>query len=207
MACHPKDLLHAVHQGIACVLIASLVCDHLESKMPDITLKQLDTELATDVFKHYKKWCTAKGASVTACSHRFSAQRFSKDQWSSCPELGSVYKAAVVKSMMFWCYDFLQERDVGIVGGDLRIQTMYAFAKFQSLIDSNGPFFDADTTRQVVGVCRKGLLLYQKLAGKDAARTDGRRTFKIIPKFHSCLELTFYIEESHRNPRCLVWQL
>lgn len=196
-----QDILHSVHQGIACVLIASLVCAHLESKKPSITLKELDEALSKDVYKYYRAWCSNKGALVTGCSHRFSAARFGKEKWADCPELGSVYKAAVVKSMMFWCADFLKERDMGITDGDLRVHTMHAFAKFQLLIDQNGPFFDPDTTKQVVKVCRRGLVLYQQLAGIDKQRTDGRRSYKITPKFHSVLELTIYIQESNRNPR------
>ena len=103
--------------------------------------------------------------------------------------------------MMYWCADFLKEHDATVEGGELRIHCTYAFAMFQSLIDTNGPFFDQATTKQVVQVCRKGLLLYQRLVGLDKERQDGRRTYKIIPKFHSCFELSFYIEETNRNPR------
>ena len=188
------------------MLIAALICDHLECKSPQITLRELDETLSKDVFKHYRRWCKNKGNLATPCSHRFSAQRFGKEKWASYPELASVYKAAVVKTMMYWCSDFLKERDDGIPGGNLRSQTMHAFAAFQNLIDISGPFFDPETTQKVVDVCRKGLLLYQKLAGIDKGRTDGRRTYKIIPKFHSTLELSIYIEETMRNPRYLLFQ-
>ena len=199
--CPSKDILHSVHQGIACVLIASLVCAHLESKHPGITLRDMDDRLSYEIFKHYKKWCQQKGHLVNACSHRFSCLRFGKDKWASYPELGSVYKAAVVKTMMYWCAEFLKQEDTEIPGGDLRVHTMHAFAAFQSVIDNNGPFFDPETREQVVKYGRTGLLLYQKLAGMDRTRTDGRRTYKLIPKFHSVLELTIYIEETSRNPR------
>lgn len=196
-----QDILHCIHQGIGCVLVAALICAHLECKNPTLTLRGLDELLSKDVYKHYRNWCKEKGSLASACSHRFSAVRFGKEQWSSCPELGSVYKAAVVKTMMYWCADFLKDRDATVEGGELRIHCMHAFAAFQSLIDTNGPFFDPVTTQQVVRVCRKGLLLYQRLVGLDRERPDGRRTYKIIPKFHSCFELSFYIEETNRNPR------
>ena len=199
----PKDILHSLHQGVACVLIAALVCDHWECKVPGMTLKDLDAFLSKDTFKHYRRWCRQKGPIATPCSHRFSLQRFGKEKWSSFPELASVYKAAVVKTMMYWCADFLKERDVGVLGGQLRTNTMHAFAAFQNLIDVNGPFFEPQTTQQVVSVCRHGLLLYQKLVGLDRSRTDGRHAYKIIPKFHSCLELSIYIEQTNRNPRYL----
>ena len=112
----------------------------LGMQIPWITLKELDATLSKDVFKHYRRWCRNKGNLATPCSHRFSAQRFGKDKWASYPELASVYKAAVVRTMMYWCSDFLKERDAGIPGGNLRVQTSHAFAAFQNLIDINGPF-------------------------------------------------------------------
>ena len=163
----------------------------------------MDETLSRDVYKHYRNWCKEKGKLVTPCSHRFSAQRFGKEKWASCPELGSIYKAAVVKSMMFWCADYLKQNDVGIPGGDLRIHTMHSFAKFQSLLDNHGPFFEPQITRSVVQYGRNGLLFFQQLAGIDKTRLDGRRSYKIIPKFHSFLELTIYIETTNRNPRYL----
>lgn len=195
-----KDLLHVVHQGIACVLIAALICGHLESKQRDITLDQMDTHLSKEIFGHYQRWCKNKGRHATSCSHRFSRLRFGKEQWASPPELGSVYKAAVVKTMMFWCADYLKEF-CDVDGGLLRFRTMDAFGRFQFLLDTHGPFLSPDQTQQVVGVGRKALLLYQKLANIDQQRTDGRRCYKITPKFHSFLEMTFYIEQSNRNPR------
>lgn len=196
-----KDLLHCLHQGVACILIPALVCDHLENKYPGLTLKRMDELLSKDVYKHYKAWRKQKGKSVSACSHRFSCQRFGKDTWASAPELGSIYKAAVVKYMMYWCSDFLKQQDEGVCGGTLRIYTMHAFTKFQYLVDKNGPFFAPHVTPQVVGVVRKGLVFYQKLASMDKKRTDERKTYKIVPKFHSMLELSFYIADTNRNPR------
>lgn len=199
---YPKDLLHAVHQGIACVLVAALICGHLESKHPTMTLDQLDAMLSKEVYIHYKNWCKKMGRHATACSHRFSRLRFGKEKWSSAPELASVYKAAVVKTLMFWCTDYLKE-NCSVDGGNLRYRTMDAFTRFQYLLDIHGPFFSPEQTAEVVRIGRKGLLLYQKLAYIDKQRTDSRRCYKIIPKFHSFLELTFYIEKSNRNPRSL----
>jgi len=199
----PEDLLHCLHQGVACVLIASLVCDHLENKHPELTLKRMDELLSKHVYKHYRNWCKRYGKNVSACCHRFSCQRFGKDTWGTPAELNSVYKAAVVKSMMYWAAAFLKEEDNGVPGGSLRISTMHAFAKFQHLIDTNGPFFTPEVSSQVVCTVRKGLLLYQKIAGQDQQRTDERKNYKIIPKFHSLFEMSFYIEQTHRNPRSL----
>lgn len=107
-------MLHLVHQGIGCVLVAALICDHLECKNVGITLKEMDELLSKDVYKHYKSWCRTKGDLATPCSHRFSCQRFGKDAWASAPELGSVFKAAVVKTLMYWCADFLKEHDIHV---------------------------------------------------------------------------------------------
>lgn len=188
---------------MACVVIAALVCDHLECKHDGLTLKRMDELLSKEVYKHYKAWCKRNRSDPTtaACSHRFSCARFGKDTWASCPELTSIFKAAVVKTMIFWCLQFLKDNDVGIAGGELRVFTMHAMAKFQRLIDDNGPFFTPTVTTEVVQIIRKGLVLYQKLASLDRKRTDGRKTFKITPKFHSLLEMSFFIEQTNRNPR------
>ena len=190
------------HQGVACVLIASLVCDTLESKYEGITLKEMDRRLSQEVYQHYKKWCRERAAYVTACSHRFSLARFGKDTWNAYPELGSIFKAAVVKTMLYWCLDYLRGQQ-HTPRGDRRAQTMYYFTHFQFLMDTHGPFLSNDVARKVVQTARDGLVAYQRLASNDRKREDGRRTFKIIPKFHAMLELTIYIEETKRNPRFL----
>lgn len=139
------------------MVIAALVCDHLECQQPGITLKDMDRKLSKDVFKHYAAWCKSKGALVSACSHRFSALRFGKDSWASCPELQSTYKAAVVKSMMYWCASYLRDNDTTVPGGTLRVNCMHAFTRFQNLIDLNGPFFDRETADKVVKMGQKAL--------------------------------------------------
>ncbi|CAK9112062.1 unnamed protein product [Durusdinium trenchii] len=130
-------------EGIACVLVAALVCDSLERSIPDLTLKSMDQLLASDVYVHYKSWCRSKGHHATSCSFRFSTGRFGKETWATCPELGSVYKAAVVKSMIFWCAAYLREHQTA-PNGRLRYLCMQQFATFQYLLDSNGPFFSRD---------------------------------------------------------------
>ncbi|CAK9081171.1 Membrane-associated progesterone receptor component 1 (mPR), partial [Durusdinium trenchii] len=120
VAAQTTDLLHVLHQGVAGVVVASLICDHLEAKHAGITLKQMDALLSGEVFEHYKGWC---------------AERSPLEKWSNPPELQGIYKASVVKTLMFWCADYLKSEGDGVVGGDLRIFTMHALAKFQLLLD------------------------------------------------------------------------
>ena len=160
---------------MACVLIASLVCDTLESKYEGITLKEMDRRLSQEVYQHYKKWCRERAAYVTACSHRFSLARFGKDTWNAYPELGSIFKAAVVKTMLYWCLDYLRGQQ-HTPRGDRRAQTMYYFTHFQFLMDTRGPFLSNDVARKVVQTARDGLVAYQRLASNDRKREDGRRT-------------------------------
>ena len=199
-----KDLLHVFHQGVLCVVIAALVCNHIECLYPAITLKELDQVLSKQIYKHYRAWCHQKGKAASACSHRFSGARFGKEQWSAFPELGSIYKAAVVKSMLFWCNDFIKESVGRVVGAEARHMCVHAFAKFQYLVDISGPFFEPQRSKEVAKYCRAGLLFYQQLAANDRARADDRRCFKIIPKCHSLFELSLYIELTNRNPRFFV---
>ena len=201
--CPAKDLLHVFHQGVLCCVIAGLICSHIESQDPSITLNQLDTFLSKNIYKHYKTWCHAKGKFASACSHRFNAIRFGKEQWSQYCELGSVYKAAVVKTMLFWCNDFLKEHVGRVHGSEARSRCIHSFAKFQFLLDSHGPFFTGEQTLQVVKYARAGLLFYQDLVAEDRARVDGRRFYKMIPKFHSLFEMAIYIEQTNRNVRFL----
>lgn len=184
-------------------MIAGLICSHIESYYPAITLKDLDRVLSKEVYPHYKQWCRRKGKHATACSHRFNGARFGKESWPAYPELGSIFKAAVVKTMLYWCNDFLKEAVGRVAGAEMRFHCIYGFAKFQILMDINGPFFEPDKTRETVKYARAGLLFYQKLAGDDRSRIDDHRFFKLIPKFHCLYELTLYMEETNRNPRCL----
>lgn len=102
--------------------------------------------------------------------------------------------------MLYWTLQYLKE-ERGVAGGGRRYQCMLHFARFQFLVDTNPAFFSDEVAGEVVQACRKGLICYQKLASADRKRDDDRRTYKITPKFHSMLELTFYIAESKRNPR------
>ena len=196
-----QDLLHVLHQGVACVVIPALLCAHLEEKHPHIKLKELDRLISKDLYGHYKKWCSERSPYASACSQRFSALRFGKEKWSMCPELSSVFKAAVVKCMMFWCSDFLKAEMDATPGGRMRAFCMHCFAKFQLLLDMAGPWLTDSQSQEVVKHGWGGLLFYQQLASQDRLRTDGRRTYKIIPKFHSFLELQLYIKETSRNPK------
>lgn len=155
------------------------------------------------VYGHYKRWCSGKGKAASSCSHRFNAARFGKEQWGAFPELGSIYKASVVKSMLFWCNQFLKEQVGKVAGATERANCIHAFAKFQYLLDINGPFLNDHQVGEAVKYARTGLLLYQDLAANDRSRDDGRRFYKLIPKFHSFFEMTIYMESSKRNPRLL----
>ena len=186
------------------MVIAALICNHIECQYPAITLKELDRVLAKEIYPHYKRRCHQKRSHASACSHRFNATRFSKTEWASYPELGSVYKAAVVKSMLFWCHDYLKEHVGRTAGAEMRYHCIYGFAKFQFLLDINGPFLGLDDKRQTVKYGRAGLLFYQQLAALDRARTDGKRFYKVTPKFHSLFEMLLYIEETSRHVRCLI---
>ena len=184
------------------MVIAALVCSHIVCKNPSVTLKELDTILQKEIYVHYKHWCRRKGKHVSACSHRFNAARFGKEKWGTYPELGSIYKAAVVKTMLFWCNDFMKQQ-VGLVpGAESRANVIHGFAKFQFLLDITGPFFTPDKTSEAVKYARAGLILYQELASTDRARVDDRKFYKIIPKFHSLMEMTIYMESTNKNPRC-----
>lgn len=197
----PKDLLHVMHQGVLTVLIPSLICDHLEKKHVGCTLKELDELLAKTVFPHYKRWCRRHRQSVSTCSFRFSALRFGKDTWRSMPELSSMYKAAMTKGLMYWCASYLLEEKNQSPGGDLRYKTIYAFCRFQYLLDISGPFLSEEVTRDVAESGQRGLVLYQRLVSQDRKREDYRRAYKILPKMHSFLEMTLYIQSTRRNAR------
>ena len=115
-----QDLLHVFHQGVLCCVIAGLICSHIESYYPAITLKDLDRVLSKEVYPHYKQWCRRKGKHAIACSHRFNGARFGKESWPAYPELGSIFKAAVVKTMLYWCNDFLKEAVGRVAGAEMR---------------------------------------------------------------------------------------
>lgn len=82
------------------------------------------------------------------------------------PDLSSIYKAAVVKTMLYWLAAFLRD-EVGTLNGRLRYSCANAFAKFQHLLDDHQAWFTPSETQEVVGAIRKGLVLYQKLASQD----------------------------------------
>ena len=42
------------------MVIAALVCSHLEAENPSITLKGLDLKLQKEIYRDYKNWCHQK---------------------------------------------------------------------------------------------------------------------------------------------------
>lgn len=180
-----QDLLHVFHQGVLCVVIAALVCSHIEAENPSITLKGLDLKLQKEIYRDYKNWCHQKRKCASACSHRFNAARFGKEKWPAYPELGSVYKAAVVKSMLFWRDKFLKKQIGKVPGAQHRANVSHSFSKFQYILDTHGPFLNRETVAEAVKYARAGLVFYQELAGAEVSRADDRKFYKVIPKFQS----------------------
>ena len=181
-------------------MVASLVCDHYEQMHGPLTLKQLDSLLRLDAWQHYKSFCRAKGKSVASCSMQFNLCRFARESWQSYPELASCYKAAVVKSMLYWVATFLDERkDAGSPSSILRADTAYAMAQFQFIQDTHGAWFDLDTANQAAGAGRRFLVLYQQLA--LFAMRANRKIYRLTPKFHCLLHVTLRLPREKRNPR------
>ena len=131
-----QDLLHVLHQGVACCVIPALVIECIvQCWGGDMTLKDLQRALQTDVWMHYKKWCRENA--VAACGHRFSLVRFGKEAWNHAPELASCYKAYTVKHMIYWTHAYLVERMPA--RHDLTCAS-YSMAKMQFNMDVSGPF-------------------------------------------------------------------
>ena len=133
-------MLHVVHQGVAPYAIASLVTHHFMNAIGGITLGELDRQLKTEAWQHYKNWCRTRKSVVCPTSSMFSSQRFGRDSWQTYPELASCYKGAMVKYLIFWTDMFLQEK---VAQNDteqnrLRAHCAYSLAQFQFLQKSAG---------------------------------------------------------------------
>ena len=128
-----------LHQGVCCVLIPAVLSDHLEAGHPGLTLDQLDKMLQTTLWQDYRTWC--RGNSRQSCGHRFSLIRFGREKWNRAPELGSIYKAAVVKDLLLWCSDYMWGHQDGSSDSLRRASCVYALAAFQRLVDASSDFF------------------------------------------------------------------
>ena len=193
-----------LHQGVACSVIAGLVCAHVEAKFGEVlTLKGLGDQLQGPVWKHYKSWCRAK--KVPGCGHRFTLTRFGRDAWNVAPELQSCYKAYTVKMLIYWLHAFLEEFKDEAPGGYTRAHTSYALAKMQHLFDKSGPFLDNNVKDDSVRHGKIFLLLYQSLAVANLG--NPRVNFKVVPKYHSLLHLLLYVARTSRNPRCMFKEI
>ena len=184
--------------------IASLVCDHLESTNPALTLKELDSLLAHQAFPHYREW-GRQSLAASACSHRFDARRFNRESWKALPELGSVYKASVVKGLIYWAAAFLQEQADQSLDGNAGLRAYCAFylAQFQRMVDTRPAWLNKEDALAIERYVNSFLLAYQKLAGLTLKRPDHRRNYKITPKFHSFMHMGEYSARTQRNVRCL----
>ena len=197
-----EDLLHILHQGVACVAIPSLISDHIEAKYPNCTLKDLDRALLGEVWNSYRSWCRANRK--TPCSFRFNLTKFGREQWNVYPELGSIYKAACVRDMIHWTSAYLHDNLHTCAGSEDRCYCMHSLAAFQRNMDEAPEFFHRQKALETANYARTFLMFYQRLASLNRSRGEERRNYKITPKFHNMVHLADYIETSLRNPRFLV---
>ena len=196
-----EDLLHTLHQGVACCTIAAFLTDHLENCDAGLTLQQLESGLQSAYF-HYRSWCRAN--KLSGASLPFTLSRFGKEKWSALPELSTQYKASAVKTMMFWLADYLQTHAAPSPGFQMRMLASYMLAKFQHILDTSGPWLGFQETQDAVANGRGFLLLYQRLALEARSKTSGHHNYKITPKFHSFLHMLLTMQRTGRNPRYLV---
>ena len=200
-----EDMLHCLHQGIAPVAIASLVCDHFESTNARLTLSKLSECLSSEAWGHYRSWKRGKQAVVAPTSSKFSAPRFGRDAWNVYPELASVYKGAMCKYLIFWCASFLKDKfeEHGSEDAATRAYCAWCLAEFQFLQETSGPWLSVDVSERMYYAGRTFLLYYQQLAGNARKRfaETGRRQYKILPKFHSFLHQVLDLKSTRRNLR------
>lgn len=190
-----------VHQGIGPIAIASMITHHFEDTEPGITINELSDRLTNVAWPHFKSWLRPRRHVVSGTSSTFTGLRFGRDSWQHFPELASVYKAAMVKALLYWTASFLTEFMNPTPMSRLRAYTAYALAQFQFLQDTHGPWLDDDAANEMYEKGREFLVFYQALAKMARAHQPGRKLFKIVPKFHSLLHACFYVKLTKRNPR------
>ena len=200
-----EDMLHCLHQGVAPVAIASLVCDHFESTQSRLTLASLSECLSSEAWGHYQEWKRGK-AVVAPTSSKFTASRFGRDAWNVFPELASCYKGAMCKYLIFWCASFLKakfEDSPANEGAALRAYCAWCLAEFQLLQETSGPWLTPKVASKMCDMGRTFLLFYQKLANnaRKSFGQTGRRQYKVLPKFHSLLHQCLDLQSTLRNPR------
>lgn len=189
-----EDLLHTLHQGVACCAIAGLVLAKILLHDPACTLQNLDRHLLA-AYRHYRAWCRAN--SISGSCVRFNRLRFGKEQWKSFPELSTQYKASTVKYMQYWVHAYLMDNRVA--GDDDLVFASYALAMFQHELDVHGGWMDQSERHKTAHYGFTFLLFYQKLAGNNRGE---KRNFKMVPKFHYFYHMCEYIDRTGRNPRC-----
>ena len=195
-----EDLLHTLHQGVACCVIAALVTDHLQKKFPDMTLPALETQLMK-AYTHYKAWC--KKERIPGSSLRFNLNRLGRDTWGSLPELSSQYKATTVKYMQYWVHAYLMDEGGATPGSQDRRNCSYSLVMFQKTLDTTEAWFKTDS--DATAAAHFGftmLLFYQRLA--KASRQESKANYKVIPKHHYFFHLLEYVAATRRNPRPLA---
>ena len=190
-----------VHQGIAPISIASMITHHFEEHEPGITIAELSDRLTNVAWPHFKSWLRQRRQVLSGTSSTFTALRFGRESWQHFPELASVYKAAMVKALMYWTASFLTEFMQPTEMSRLRAYAAYALARFQFLQDTNGPWLDDERANEMYEKGREFLVFYQALGKMARAHRPGRKLFKIVPKFHCLLHACFYIKLTKRNPR------
>lgn len=191
-----EDLLHTLHQGVACCAIAALVIAHILLMQPLCTLDGLDVYLLR-AYRHYRAWC--KRRSLAGSCIRFNRTRFGKEKWSAMPELSTQYKASTVKYMQYWVHGYLMDNRVA--SDEDLVHMSYALARFQHMLDTRGPWLNFEDREKTAKYGHTFLLFYQKVAG---ANRGHRKNFKITPKFHYFYHMMEYVQNTGRNPRWAV---
>ena len=162
----------------------------------------METHLQSAYF-HYRSWCRQK--KLSAASLPFTLNRFGKEKWAALPELSTQYKASSVKVMMFWIADYLYENmnEAASPGRERRMMGSYMLAKFQHMLDINGPWLTMGDAKLTCEYGWSFLLFYQQLAINSRLRIDGRQNYKVTPKFHCFLHMLLVIQRTGRNARLL----
>ena len=101
--------------------------------------------------------------------------------------------------MQYWLHAFLDDEKDKSPGGVERACCSFALAKFQHLLDSNGPWFDEPTRKDVCKYGRTFLLFYQSFATQFQGAY--RKNFKVTPKFHYFCHMLISIARTERNVR------
>ena len=188
------DIMHCMDLGIYQYMVPSVMKELTE--VPGVFAGATIDDRYAAAYRAYRVWCKQRRVKSVI------GKKFKKSVWvkktkdSPYPHITQLTaKAAALRSMTYWLCTITQAHALTDPHSALRASMVASFVRADQICRTSGRFLTANEHRTLCVAIEAALVSYNALA-VEACR-DGKKLYKIVPKFHA---LT-HIYDVPINPR------